>query len=580
MTKNRRILSIIILTAVALSVICAAGVTLALDISDNRSTGSISTAGLDLTARAGNIRVYSAVRTDSPDGFTDAADNRYEYVESTVKGENTVYFNGRDGGVTFDDKSVAIDNMLPGDKVEFDITIESNSTIAFNYRAELYVDKTSGINLLNQLDFKAGALNNVDVGTTRLDVENDVTVGDGLVQAVRTDYTEWDKLSAGNRRESVRMSVVLPIDADKGNGESVKLYYVVRAEQSVTTQTDVAKITDVDGNEVTFKKLADAVRHAQANKIDTIEVIGSTAGEAVEGKVLLGEEGLITVSRALKFAGVKDEKGNSPVLNGARFAVTEGAVASFDGIVFSGDSYIDVTSASGLTLKNCIADVNPSRHFDDSTREFTDKAFVTSSLSLTPVKLALTDNVIVTGDAAVGLRSLVADGSVISGNTFGLASRPSENAAALTFNGGSKKEASEKDKAVITVANNEIYSQTAIELGNAVGEIPYMVISSNNVAVGLADGVFVSGKAGAKGKVYGAFTDSGSKVDGTALTVANVKYDQLIFGGVNVTIDATFNLIASGDVYLSRAIKVEEFKNTFAYNSDGVGISIHSDIEN
>ena len=512
MTKRLNLLSA---TAVAaLIVACTAGVTIAVVTTDNSSSGSLTTANLNLSAKAENLKVFTAVPASAGDEgvFEDENGALYKYEQSVAQGVENIPF-GHGGTVSYNDKSVTIDGILPGDKVEFDIAVTSTSTISFNYRAELYVDASEGETLLNQLEFQAGTL-----GLLRQDITDPATAkNEELSNAVLTDYTEWTSYS-GNQAsiETVHITVALPITADEGQGEKVKLYYVVNGVQNTEQQRAVAEI--IDGDSVNhFYSLADAVGYAERHAITNISVIGDT----------LLEEGEVNISRALRFTGKPDENGNYPTVKGARISINEAAAATFENIAFEGNGYINVSDATALTLRNCKINTNPVKFFDTASRDFLpDPAFIVAGDSLTAVRLTVEKNSFISkAGAAVCMRSQL-----------------------VAFGGA-------EIDATVTLTENTFYGNSPLSLGNgAAGR--FTVISKQNRAYGVKNSVFAGGTASA------AFLDSGSLIEDNALTLGNISCDTLLFGGVDITLD-DIQKISAGKICLSDGIKLGDFRVNF-----------------
>lgn len=535
MTKKLTLLSAA--AVAALIVACTAGVTIAVVTTDNSSSGSLTTANLNLSAKAENLKVFTAVPASAGDEgvFEDENGALYKYEQSVAQGVENIPF-GHGGTVSYNDKSVTIDGILPGDKVEFDIAVTSTSTISFNYRAELYVDATEGETLLNQLEFQAGTL-----GLLRQDITDPATAkNEELSNAVLTDYTEWTSYS-GNQAsiETVHITVALPITADEGQGEKVKLYYVVNGVQNTEQQRAVAEI--IDGDSVNhFYSLSDAVGYAERHAITNISVIGDT----------LLEEGEVNISRALRFTGKPDENGNYPTVKGARISISEAAAATFENIAFEGNGYINVSDATALTLRNCKINTNPVKFFDTASRDFLpDPAFIVAGDSLTAVRLTITGNSFISkAGAVVCMRSQLRDGSEFAGNKFGSAENPYNGGALVAFGGA-------ETDATVTLADNIFYGNSPLSLGNgAAGR--FTVISKQNRAYGVKNSVFAGGTASA------AFLDSGSLIEDNALTLGNISCDTLLFGGVDITLD-DIQKISAGKICLSDGIKLGDFRVNF-----------------
>lgn len=577
MTKKYRVISMALIVALCTLVLCTAGITLAIGTSANRSNGSITTAGLSIESLVKNVAVFTAVAASEGESETFQFDGRYyKYQQSNIKNnDGTILFGDRaSGGVRFDDKSVTLENVLPGDKVEFDIEVSSNSSIAFRYRAELFVDANSGEQLLNNLNF------NSSNGLRRRDVQNSAAKAsnDALSAAILTDYTQWTTLGANKTDvETIHVSIDLPLNAVGGMGETVKLFCVARAEQSIATNAPVAQV-EQNGFIKIFDKVRAAVEYAIENRIDTVTLIGSTNCVENNGVITTLDEGEIVVSRALTFNAKADVNGNVPVINGARFVVKEGATATFNGIHFSGASFVDVSDATALTMNDCFADVafaSDEGYFDQgsSAREFLKNTpFIVSGTSLTPVTLKLNNNKILSDGGAVGLRSPLNNGSNISNNSFGSAERRVTAEAALLICGAANDSGVDKAKAFVTVESNSFFAETAVSLGSKLNSAPYVVLSRNNVLNASNGKVFAMGAADNGGAICGAFVDFGSTVNGGALQLENINAARLKFAGINVTVNA-INLIVSGEVVLSNVEKAD-FDNNYTAGENTAGTII------
>ena len=523
---KRKLKLLLATTLASVAVLSAAGVTLAVGVSDNSSTGSLSTANLKLSAKAENVMAYTAVPAAATDEDAFVVDGKAYKYEAGIKksGASAVDFYHGGGSVGYDDKSVTVAGILPGDKVEFDVAVTSTSTIAFNYRAELYVNADAGETLLNQLDFSAG-----DLGIRRNQASDATAEGD-LISAVMTDYTEWKTVGTGSDRnvEYVHVSISFPVGATEGADETVRFYYLAKGIQNTQEQPDVAEIT-VDGETKSFKKLADAVKEAEAHGVSEVRV--------VDGALL--EEGAVRISHALRFVGVKKSDGTLPCIEGARISIEDGAGVSFEGVRFGGESYIDVSEATELVLKNCTADAKLVRVFDTAARAYLpEAAFIVSGVSPAPVKLTVTDcDFTLNGGAAIYLSSRLRNGSAFTGNTFG-AEDAIYAGTAVTLCGADSD-------AAVRFEDNEIFAKLPLSLGKEKLGGRFTLVSKNNRAKG-AESAFVGGVANA------AFLDNGSEINGNALTVTQIASEGLLAGGADVALN-DMNRVSSGKIVLGTA---------------------------
>lgn len=516
------------LSAAAVALVCVSGITIAVNTADNSQQGTVTTAGLGLNATASGLRVYSAVAdADAAEGyFTDEHGNKYVYAQQTASGDDGSLYFGGGGSVACTGDTVTISNMLAGDKVEFDIDVTSTSTIAFNYRAELYVDASEGEALLDALEFDAGELS-----LYRRDGIDTSDAALAELSAFMTDYTEWSAF-AGNQAaiERVHITVALPMTADLDGDQTVKIKYVASGVQNPESMPDVAEVGEGDAA-AKFKTLGDAADYAGENGIDEIKVIGST----------VVEEGAVTISRATKFVGVRTD-GKLPEIKGARIAVIDGAAVAFDGIAFTGASYIDVTGSTAVTVKDCDVKVDAVRFFDKSARSYlSDPAFVVSGTSVADVRVDMTGNTVKPdGGAAMCMRTLLTDGSTIENNTFGESGKIYAGTAAIVLEGA-------KNGATVKLANNTLYAKLPVSLGTVGNGNRFRLVSSDNTAIG-GDGLFIGGVSD------GAALDFGSEIGSGAdalrdVTVADMG-EGLLFCGASVAYDDNMSRVKSGSFAL------------------------------
>lgn len=578
MTRKNRVISIAISAILAFAVLCTSGVTLALNLTSNRSTAVVRTAGINLSATVANLSASTAKSANEGDEGAikdDYSDNYYTY-EQWIKSDANNIFNDNGGSVKLetiknsngkDEQLITISNIVPGDKVEFDIEVTSQSNVAFDYCAELYVEAEQGQKLVNQLDFKSSSF-----GLSRIDLSGGTDKKDGDFAQVIVGDTK--KISASqNEVETAHVSVLLPVTATEGQGETVRLRYRVRGSQNEQEQDAVAEV-EIDGTRYQFTKLytndsedLGAVEFAKLNDVDAVYIVG--------GNIV--EEGEVVIDDAISFVGVANAEGQYPALNGARIIVENGATVSFKNINFDGASYIDVSGAGGLSMSGCVADVAPVKLFDKITREFAqDSAFIVSDSSLTPVKLNLSDNIIVSnnGGAAISLDSPLSHGSVINGNAFGSQEKRFDGRAALAFNGAYKENSlGENDRPVVTVSQNTIYADRAFSLGSSAGSQTYIVSSIGNVAYGIVGNAFVTGVKNSQGIALASFVDNGSKIAANALAIADVSDQALVLGGINVTLNG-INRISAGHVSLAN-INETNFYQLYADNTDNTTIILY-----
>ena len=288
-----------------------------------------------------------------------------------------------------------------------------------------------------------------------------------------------------------------------------------------------------------YATLQDAVKAAVPG--DTIEIIA----EQVSGS---SQE--IVVDKAVT---ITSAEGQTAEIRDAKFVLKASAV--FDGLKITGNSYINVNDAGAaeVTIQNC--DVNVELKEKVSGRA----AFIVSQSEVaTPVKLAVKNNVIIvksTADsypAAMFTWRYLADGSEISGNTFG--------SEAKRYNFIAVKSLNAADDAVITISDNTVYGTNrnfyfyAFDLYQNNSRLnTYTVLSKNNTVLAeeyagssytvRAFCIEVNDLNGVSGNAV--FYDNGTMMNGVPVTLNDIEFSTdrgtdavpYVNAGVNVLLD-------------------------------------------
>lgn len=511
MNKKKRIIISSAVISVAVAAVAATGITLAATLNDNNSNGYVNTGVLDYATRAEKLNVYSvAPASESDYDVKDASGNFYKYVESAHGAQLEI--NGKD---------ITVTNFLPGDKVEFKVVVENKSTIAFNYRAELYVDTTTGKELFKELDFAA------DKGLTFRDTEETAKPNEqyALFASTGNDYV----VSASDKTvQDVTFTVAFNIDAVKGQGQTVKFKYDMFFEQIENEPADKAEITVGDRTEP-FKTFQEAIDYAQDNNVKEIIIKTNNANNWVK-------ENNVTIGKPITFKGEVSENGAKPVIKDTVFTVKDTAAAAFEDIIFEGQSYIDVSESTSLTLTNCTINIDAIKFYDTRSRNFlSDAAFIVSGNTSLPVKLNLTENKFLSAKgAAICMRSVLEDGSQLIKNEFGTEKNVFSGSSVISFGGA-------RNGATITLEENKFYGKLPMNFGGRDG-VNYKVISTKNTAVGVEGGLFANGVKSV------ALLDDGSTLNGEKITVKNLGAN-LLFGGTDVKLDSS-RRVTSGNFEL------------------------------
>ena len=290
--------------------------------------------------------------------------------------------------------------------------------------------------------------------------------------------------------------------------------------------------------ETYYETLAEAIAAAQDG--DTITVIADVSGETV------------TVNKNLTITGEATLHNVSIKIDGTTVELT------VSNLKFTGSSYIDANNGAALTVTGVTADVDPTKITGRA-------AFIVLGTSEPThgLKVVITDNVIQSAQSSTDFFSAaifgwryIADGSEISGNTFGA------DASEERYTFIAVKTMNAMDGAIITLSNNTIYGTStsyaflAFDIyQNCSRANAYTVKSGSNVidaTVGSSYPVIafnLSGNTSFTDSTNVTLLDNGTTVNGNALTLKDIDasdagsdYDK--FYGVDVETNEAGEIIA------------------------------------
>lgn len=322
--------------------------------------------------------------------------------------------------------------------------------------------------------------------------------------------------------------------------------------------------------DVQYKTLAEAVAAAQDG--DTVTVLGNISGETV------------TVDKNLTIVGTRTGEEYVGVLNDVIMNAGAGVTLSVKDLKFGGNSYVNADRAAALNVEGCYADVTPSKITGRSAFIVTGTSEVSTGLLLT-----VKNNTIIAskgdnqaGDAyaaAIFGWSYLADGSEISGNTFGSETVPYNFIAVKTMNAMAG--------AVIKVGNNTIYGSNAsfdfyafdFFQNNSRANVYTVLLDGNavtNANAGTSENSFVfacvEANAGSFGPGHAQVLITGSNTrDGNvvALDQLDLTEGQYSYAGTGVTLDAD-GKITAGDFAGDLAAVLPALAADLFVTSDGV----------
>ena len=206
--------------AIALCMSVVAGATFALFTSNSSVNIAITSGNVEVTATASDLTVYSPTSVNE-DGIVNA--------DNAVDKNGGRFVNG--GTATLTGSELKLDNMTPGDKVNFNIKVENKSTVTVKYRTRIYCGEDNGL--------YAGLKYSITNGTETYE---------------SMAITDWATLTPDVKEvANLACEVELPVDAgNEYKNKSCKLVYQVEAVQgNAETANDIRYYTLAQFNALT-----------------------------------------------------------------------------------------------------------------------------------------------------------------------------------------------------------------------------------------------------------------------------------------------------------------------------------------
>lgn len=204
MKKIRMIL--LSLLAIVLCVCLIVGATFAIFTSKRETNITISSGKVKVTASIGNIKTYS---------YVEQSDGSYKQGPIGDK-----YF-ATGGHATFANNELQISDIVPGDKVEFDILIANQSNVDVKYQVQVMPADIE--EQKENSNFSEDLYNALDVGEVMADGEQARLIND--LETPNLQLTKWKKLYKDVHETALTLSVELPYDfndhitdEDRANG--------------------------------------------------------------------------------------------------------------------------------------------------------------------------------------------------------------------------------------------------------------------------------------------------------------------------------------------------------------------------
>ncbi len=211
----------ILASAIATTAICGslvAGATFALFTDSDKVDITVLSGKVAVTAKVKNVTVTNA-KSIAVNGDAYTAD--YTGVEAKALETNG--------------KSIAVANIIPADKVEFDIVLENGGTVTANY--QFAINCVGGYELMRAFDVK---IENKDTGTVVFDEAEEKQVG----RELRAYASAWEKNFKTSNTATYHVTLALP--ASTGNDAADKTAQIEATVYAVQFNADVQGDANVE----------------------------------------------------------------------------------------------------------------------------------------------------------------------------------------------------------------------------------------------------------------------------------------------------------------------------------------------
>ncbi len=282
MMNKKVIFSSILSLILCMSLI--AGSTFALFTSESQTNIAITSGKVEVKATIEDLTMYSLKSIDT-------ATFEGEEVDRTAEGSFLL-----GGTAAVDGGSLSLTNIMPGDRVEFNINIENSSSVGIQYRTKIVAEDNPLVVTIN---------------------------GDAETR------TDWAYKAAGEAIEDVSVAIELPASVEDWMGETIEFDIIVEAIQGNALVYNTVETEDQTGLEA-------AIAGSDAPTIVELPQ-GTYKIPAMNGK-------------DITIAGTKDT-----VIDATQQVAASNSTVTFDGvtIVYDNDAYEGLQHSAKEVYRNC-----------------------------------------------------------------------------------------------------------------------------------------------------------------------------------------------------------------------------------
>ena len=312
--KKKVLLSSILTIALCLCLI--AGSTFALFTSTTKVDISVTAAKVKMEASISELTLYS-VQATAGGSIVDEFGGQYKYVDRTAA---QAFANG--GTAVFEDATLKLDRITPGDKVSFNIEGANTSDVTIQYR--YVVECLSGEKLMSGLLVTIGDTT-YPILDSYTSVWNTLTPGSDITPVpVVIEFP----VTAGNEYQELSTEIKVTVEAIQGNADTkgttptVEFLDGYTADLGGQTLDDYIKnvgtITLSNGTLVLENTGFENYGNATLNNI---VIDGGKPGYVAYGYGIIGQSGSVTV---LNDVSLKSANGGIGAVNGANVIFNDG----------------------------------------------------------------------------------------------------------------------------------------------------------------------------------------------------------------------------------------------------------------
>ena len=258
--------------AILVSVLLVAGSTYALFTSRSTSNIAVKSATVEVSADLSGMQTFSITHENTGDleeagTIADGDFAATYYYAPQAAGKFAV---GGTAVFNAEERTLTLDKIVPGDKVEFTLDSANQSNVDIKYRLTVEATSTSDEALLSVLQFK---------------------IGTETFNGLKTYKSEWVKDSETPLAD-LAMAVIFPLDADddyqnQSVGYTITLQAVqANAKTSGEKYVELAAVTTVTQKEVPSVIVEDLVNGNQSVATTEVQAAGSEENVSISTPVL------------------------------------------------------------------------------------------------------------------------------------------------------------------------------------------------------------------------------------------------------------------------------------------------------